>query len=89
MYVISRVKTFCTFTLVVSEPCAHPNMAVLFSFLMSYFPDMLLRYFLSDFEMVTVVPKISCVTSVPTFYIHCVVVVVVTNIIIVITPENN
>jgi len=36
--------------------CAVPNMAVFCSFLTSYFPDMLLTYFLNDFEIVPVAP---------------------------------
>ena len=32
--------------------CVMPIMAVFCSFLISYFPGMLLRYFLNDFEMV-------------------------------------
>jgi hypothetical protein len=39
--------------------CAVPNMAVFCSSLISCFPGMLLRYCLSDFEMVLVAPIIT------------------------------
>jgi hypothetical protein len=39
--------------------CAVPNMAVFCSSLTSWFPCMLLRYFLNDFEMVPVAPIIT------------------------------
>ena len=42
--------------------CAVPNMAVLCSSLISRFPCMLLRYCLSDFEMVPVNPIIAGIT---------------------------
>ena len=38
--------------------CAVPNMAVFWSSLTSYFPGMLLTYFLNDFEIVPVAPVI-------------------------------
>ena len=38
--------------------CAVPNMAVFRSSLTSWFPGMLLTYFLNDFEIVTVIYKI-------------------------------
>ena len=39
--------------------CAGPNMAVFCSFLTSWFPGMLLTYFLNDFEIVPVAPIIT------------------------------
>jgi hypothetical protein len=39
--------------------CAVPNMAVFCSFLTSWFPGILLTYFLNDFEMVPVAPIIT------------------------------
>jgi hypothetical protein len=39
--------------------CAVPNMAVFCSSLTSWFPDILLTYFLNDFEMVPVAPIIT------------------------------
>jgi hypothetical protein len=42
--------------------CAAPNMAVFCSSLTSWFPGMLLTYFLNDFEMVQVAPFITGIT---------------------------
>jgi hypothetical protein len=39
--------------------------------LISCFPVMLLRYFLNDFEMVTVVPIIPGITFAFTFHMRC------------------
>jgi len=55
--------------------CAVPNMAVFCSFLTSWFPGMLLMYFLSDFEIVPVAPIITGITFVFTFNMHCISVV--------------
>jgi len=44
--------------------CAVPNMAVFCSSLTSWFPGMLLTYFLNDFEMVPVAPIITGITFV-------------------------
>jgi hypothetical protein len=52
--------------------CAVPNMAVFCSSLTSWFPSMLLRYFLNYFEMVLVVPIITGITFVFTFHMHCI-----------------
>ena len=51
--------------------CAVPNMAVLCSSLTSWFPGMLLTYFLNDFEVVQVAPIITRITFVFTFYMRC------------------
>jgi hypothetical protein len=42
--------------------CAVPNMAVFCSSLTSWFPRMLLTYFLNDFKMVPVAPIITGIT---------------------------
>ena len=42
--------------------CAVPNMAVFCSSLTSYFPGVLLTYFLNDFEIVSVAPIIIIIT---------------------------
>jgi hypothetical protein len=42
--------------------CAVPNMAVFCSSLTSWFPVMVLTYFLNDFEMVPVAPVISVIS---------------------------
>jgi hypothetical protein len=48
--------------------CAVPNMAVFCGSLTSWFPGMLLTYFLNDFEMVPAVPIITGITFVFTFH---------------------
>ena len=52
--------------------CAVPNMAFFCSSLTSWFPGMLLRYFLNDFEMVPVAPIITGITFVFTFHMRCI-----------------
>ena len=52
--------------------CAVPNMAVFFSSLTSYFPGMLLTYFLNDFEIVPVAPIITGIALVFTFHMRCI-----------------
>ena len=54
--------------------CAVPSMAVFCSFLTSWFPGMLLTYFLNDFEMVPFAPIITGITFVSTlhyYYYYC------------------
>ena len=46
--------------------CAVPNMAIFHSSFTSWFPGMLLMYFLNDFEMV---PDAPIVTGIPCFYL--------------------
>jgi len=52
--------------------CAVPNMAVFCSSLTSWFPNMLLTYFLNDFEIVPVAPIITGITFVFTFHMLCI-----------------
>ena len=52
--------------------CAVPKMAVFCSSLTSWFPGMLLTYFLNDFEMVPVAPIITGITFVFTFHMRCI-----------------
>ena len=52
--------------------CSVPNMAVFCSSFTSWFPDMLLMYFLNDFEMVPVAPIFTGITLVFTFYMRCI-----------------
>ena len=52
--------------------CAVPNMAVFCSSLTSWFPGMLLTYFLNDFEMVPVAPIITGITFVFTVHMSCI-----------------
>jgi len=51
--------------------CAVPSMAVFYSFLTSWFPGMSLMYFLNDLEVVRVAPIITGITLVFTFYMRC------------------
>ena len=51
--------------------CAVPSMAVFCSSLTSYFPFMLLTYFLNDFEIVPVAPIIIGMAFVFTFHMCC------------------
>jgi hypothetical protein len=50
--------------------CTVPNMAVFCSSFTSWFPGMLLMYFLNDFEMVPVAPIITGITLVSTFHMR-------------------
>ena len=50
--------------------CAVPSMAVYCSSFTSWFPGMLLMYFLNDFEMVPVAPIITGITLVLVFYYY-------------------
>ena len=52
--------------------CAVPNMAVFCSSFTSWFPGMLLMYFLNEFEMVPVAPIITGITLVFTFFMGCI-----------------
>jgi len=52
--------------------CAVPSMAVSCSSLISRYPSMLLRYFLTDFEVVPVTPIITGITFFFTFHVCCI-----------------
>jgi len=52
--------------------CAVPNMAVFWSSLTSWFPGMLLTYFLNDFEIVPVISIIIGTTFVFIFHMRCI-----------------
>jgi hypothetical protein len=52
--------------------CAVPNMAVFCSSLTSWFPGMLLTYFLNYFEIVPLAPIITGITFVFTFHMRCI-----------------
>jgi hypothetical protein len=68
--------------------CAVPNMAVFCSSLTSWFPGMVLTYFLNDFEMVPVAQIITGITLVFTFHISCVYIIIVIIIIIIINSNG-
>ena len=52
--------------------CAVPNMAVFGCSLTSWFPGMLLTYFLNVFEIVPIAPLITGITLVFTFHMNCI-----------------
>jgi len=75
MVLISLVPALTPLYLYVStfrSMCAVPNMTVFCSSLTSWFPGMLLTYFLNDFEMVPVAPIITGITFVFTFHMRCI-----------------
>jgi hypothetical protein len=63
---------FCTFTLVHSEVCAVPIMAVFCSSLILYFLSLFQSYFLNDFGMVLVAPVVTGILFVFTFNMRCI-----------------
>ena len=52
--------------------CAVPNMADFWSSLTSWFPGVLLMYFLNDFEIAPVAHIITGITFVFTFHMRCI-----------------
>ena len=75
MVLISLVPALTPLYLYVStfrSMCAVANMAVFRSSLTSWFPGMLLTYFLNDFEMVPVAPIITGITFVFAFHMRCI-----------------
>jgi hypothetical protein len=74
MVLISLVPALTPLYLYVStfrSMCAMPNMAVFCSSLTSWFPGMLLTYFLNEFEMVPVAPLITDITFIIIIIIIC------------------
>ena len=57
--------------------CAVSNMAVFCSSLTSWFPGMLLTYFLNVFEIVPVAPIITGITFVSTFHIIIIIIIII------------
>jgi len=55
---------FCAYFSTLRSMCAVPSTAVFCSYLISRFPGVLLRYCLSDFEVVPVAPIITDITFV-------------------------
>ena len=53
--------------------CAVPNMEVFCSSPISYFPGMLLKYFVNNFEMVPVAPVSTGITFAFTFHMRCII----------------
>ena len=74
MVLISLLSVFnllCFYISTFRSMRAVPNMAVFCSSLTSWFPGMLLRYFLNIFEIVPVAPIITGITFVFTFHMRC------------------
>ena len=61
---------FCQAFTMYSNMCAVPNMAVVGSSLISWFPGMLLRYCMSDFEIVPIAPVITGINFAFIFHMH-------------------
>ena len=75
MVLISLVSVMNLLYLYISNfrsMCAVPNMAVFCSSLTSWFPGMLLTYFLNVFEIVPVAPIITGITFVFAFHMRCI-----------------
>ena len=65
------LNVFCTFTSMLYKVFVQcPVWVFFYSSLISCFPGMLLRYCLSDFEMVPVTPLITSITFAFTFHMH-------------------
>ena len=74
MVLISLVPALTLLYLYVStfrSMCAVPNMTVFCSSLTSWFPGMLLAYFLNDFEMVPLAPIFTGITLLLLFNCSC------------------
>jgi len=74
MVLISLVSALTPLYLYVStfrSMCAVPNMTVFCSSLTSWFPGMLLAYFLNDFEMVPLAPIFTGITLLLLFNCSC------------------
>ena len=69
---VSVLNLLCFYINTFRSMCAVPSMAVFCSSLTSWFPGMLLTYFLSDFEIVPVAPIITGITFVFTFHMLCI-----------------
>jgi hypothetical protein len=65
-----NVLSYCISTS--GNMCEVPNKVVICSSLMSWFPGILLRYFLKDFEMVRVAAVISDITFIFMFHMCCI-----------------
>jgi hypothetical protein len=57
--------------------CAVHNAAVFCSSLISCFPGMLLKYYLSDFEMIAVTPVITGITFAFTFHMRWIIIIII------------
>ena len=69
---VSVLNLLCFYISTFRSMCAVPYMAVFCSSLTSWFPSMLLTYFLNVFEIVPVAPIITGITFVLTFHMPCI-----------------
>ena len=69
---VSVLNLLCFYISTFRSMCAVPNMAVFCSSLTSWFPGMLLTYFLNVFEIVPAAPIITGITFVFTFHVRCI-----------------
>jgi len=69
---VSVLNLLYFYTSTFRSMCAVPNMVVFCSFLNSYFPGMLLTYFLNDLEIVPVASVITGITFAFTFHMRCI-----------------
>jgi hypothetical protein len=67
---VSALALVCFYISTFRSMCAVPNMAVFCS--SSWFPGMLLTYFLNHFEIVPVAPIITGMTLAFTFHMRCI-----------------
>jgi hypothetical protein len=70
--VVPALALLCFYVSPFRSMCAVPNMAAFCSSLTSWFPGMLLTYFLNDFEMVPVASIITGITLAFTFHMRCI-----------------
>jgi uncharacterized membrane protein len=68
IFLVSALALLCFYVSTFRSMCAVPNMAVFCSSQTSWFPGMLLTYFLNDFKIVPVAPIITAITLALTFH---------------------
>jgi hypothetical protein len=69
--IVPALALLCFYVSTCRSMCAAPNMAVFCSSLTSWFPGMLLTYFLNDFEIIPVAQIITGINPVFTFRMRC------------------
>jgi hypothetical protein len=67
---VSALALLCVYVSTFRSTCAVLNMAVFCSSLTSWFPGMLLTYFLNDFQIVPVAPIITGITLALTLHMR-------------------
>ena len=69
---LPMLNVLCFYISTFRRTCAVPNMAAVCSSLILFFPGMMLRYYLKDFEMIPVAPIITGITFVFTYHLRCI-----------------